>query len=57
MYEAWMKKQRNPDGIKGLGSDGEGEFMSAEFKNHLEKAGTVRHLTVHDSPQSNSVAE
>jgi hypothetical protein len=56
-YEAWLKKQRNPDGIKCYGSDGGGEFMSAEFKSHLEKEGTVRHLTVHDSPQSNGVAE
>ena len=31
--------------------------MSATFSKHLEKAGTICHLTVHDSPQSNGKAE
>ena len=40
-----------------FGSDRGGEFMSIEFNNHLKNAGTIRHLTVHDSPVSNSIAE
>jgi hypothetical protein len=31
--------------------------MSARFSNHLENVGMVWHLTVHDSPASNGVAE
>ena len=31
--------------------------MSKEFTEHLENAGTVRHLTVHDSPASNGSTE
>jgi len=31
--------------------------MSNEFTEHLEAKGTVRHLTTHDSPSSNGVAE
>jgi hypothetical protein len=56
-YEAWLKKERNPNGIKCYGSDRGGEFTSTEFNNHLEREGMVRHITVHDSPQSNGVAE
>ena len=40
-----------------MGSDRGGEFTSTAFNEHLEKASTARHLTVHDSPASNSVAE
>ena len=56
VYEAWVKMQRDA-GIRILGTDRGGEFTGAIFKAHLEKAGTVRHLTVHDSPQSNGKAE
>ena len=56
LYEAWVKMQRDA-GIRILGTDRGGEFTGAIFKAHLEKAGTVRHLTVHDSPQSNGKAE
>ena len=52
-----MKAQRNPNGIKIFRSDRGGEFMSKEFDNHLAKVGTIRHLTVHDSPASNGIAE
>ena len=56
-YEAWVKKQQNPEGIKCLGSDGGGEFVSKAFTEYLAKASTICNLTVHDSPQSNGVAE
>ena len=31
--------------------------MSATFNKHLAAAGTVHHLTVHDTPQLNGIAE
>lgn len=55
-YEAWVKVQRNSV-IKILGSDRGGEFTSKEFNDHLEYAGTIRHLNVHDSSQSNGASE
>src|SRR5215471_4504867 len=55
-YEAWVKVQRDAH-IKIFGCDRGGEFTSEEFNNHLKKAGTVRHLNVHDSPQSNGGPE
>src|SRR6266540_1960002 len=56
-YEAWAKVQRNVPVIKTFGSDRRGEFNSKPFTDHLEQQGTVRHLTVHDSPQSNGRVE
>ena len=55
-YEAWVKVQQNGR-IAILGSDRGGEFTSTAFNEHLEKASTTRHLTVHDSPASNGIAE
>ena len=55
-YEAWLRVQRRGT-IRIFGSDRGGEFTSQEFTEHLENSGTVRHLTVHDSPASNGVAE
>ena len=55
-YEAWLKVQRN--GRVGiLGCNRGGEFTSQEFTDYLENAGTIRHLTVHDSPASNGAVE
>jgi hypothetical protein len=31
--------------------------MSDEFSKHLRKAGTIRRLTVHDTPEYNGIAE
>jgi hypothetical protein len=55
-YKAWIKVQRDAN-IKIFGTDQGEEFMSAEFNEHLENAGTIRHLTIHDSPQSNRKSE
>ncbi len=55
-YEAWLKTQFGVT-IKVFHSDRGGEFMSDEFSKHLRKAGTVRRLTVHDTPEYNGVAE
>jgi len=56
-YEAWVKVHRNPSGIACLGSDRGGEFLDGEFSTYLQDTGTIRHLNVHDSPQSNGVVE
>ena len=56
-YEAWAKVQRNVPIIKTFGTDRGGEFNSKDFTDHLERQGTIRHLTVHDSPQSNGRVE
>ena len=55
-FEAWAAKQRNTP-IKCLQTDRGGEFMSDEFTGYLESQGTMRKLTVHDTPQQNGVAE
>jgi len=55
-YEAWVKVQREAV-IKIFGCDRGGEFNSKEFDEHLKSVGTVRHLTVHDSPSLNGAAE
>lgn len=55
-YEPWVEVQREAR-IKILGSDRGGEFTSDEFRAHTDRRGTIRHLTVHDSPQSNGPAE
>ena len=55
-FESWLQVQFNRS-VKCLQSDRGGEFVSNEFSEHLRKHGTVRHLTVHDSPQSNGIAE
>ena len=54
-YEAWVKVQRTGV-IVIFGSNRGGKFTSNEFKNHLENASTVQHLTVHNSPASNGIA-
>ncbi len=56
-YKIWIKVQRGVEVIKILGTDRGGEFLSNEFTQHLKAKGTERHLTVHDSPQSNGIAE
>jgi transposase InsO family protein len=55
-YEAWLKTQHDVR-IKTLRSDRGGEYLTEDFSNHLKAAGTTRTLTVHDTPESNGVAE
>ena len=54
--EAYIETQTG-NRIKTVCSDRGGEFLSAEYINHQDSRGTVRQLTVHDSPQQNRVAE
>ena len=55
-FEAWLKTQHNVQ-IKKLRSDQGGEYLSGEFSDHLQKEGTIRRLTVHDTPEYNGVSE
>jgi len=55
-YESWLWVQFERS-VKCLQSDRGGEFTGNEFNDHLRERGTVRRLTVHDSPQSNGIAE
>ena len=55
-YKAWLRVQRGST-IWIFGSDRGGEFTSQEFTEHLKNSGSIQHLTVHDSPASNGVAE
>jgi hypothetical protein len=55
-FEAWVCTQLDAP-IKALHSDRGGEYMSAAFVNHLNAAGTVQKLTVHDTPKQNRVLE
>jgi len=55
-FEAWLSTQYNAK-IRRLRSDRGGEYLSTEFSEYLKKAGTVRNLTVHDTPEHNGVAE
>lgn len=54
--EAWYNTQLGVP-IKIFHSDRGGEFLSKEFTEHLEKAGTIRKLTTHDTPEYNGVSE
>ena len=56
-YRAWAKTQWNTTEIKTLRTDRGGEFLSGEFDSFLDKKGTIRKLTVHDTPEYNGVAE
>jgi transposase InsO family protein len=55
-YKAWLKTQYDIL-IKMLHTDQGGEYMSNAFSEHLRKAGTIRRLTVHNTPEYNGVAE
>jgi hypothetical protein len=49
--EALIKTHCDGAKIKFMHSDQGGEFMSKEFKKHLQSKSTKCELTVHDSPQ------
>ncbi len=56
-FEAWALAQQHCMAIKVLQSDCGGEYLSKAFDQHLKSASTARHLTVHNTPQLNGVAE
>jgi hypothetical protein len=54
--EAYIETQTG-NRIKCVRSDRGGEFLSDALIRHQDQKGTVRELTVHDSPPQNGVAE
>jgi hypothetical protein len=56
-YEAYVSRQHPGAHLRKIRSDRGGEYLSAEFDQHLKNQGIQRQLTVHDSPQQNGVAE
>ena len=55
-FEAWLSTQQNAR-VKCLRSDQGGEYLSDEFSAHLKSAGTIRKLTMHDTPKHNGVSK
>ncbi len=55
-FEAWLFTQFGFR-IKKLHSDRGGEYLSHEFTQHLARCGTIRRLTVHDTPEYNGTPE
>ena len=56
-FEAWVLTQQHCKGVKVLRSDCGSEYLSKAFDAHLAAAGTACHLTPHDMPQLNGIAE
>ena len=54
--EAYIQTQAG-NKIKIVHSDRGGEFLSKEMVNHQDEKGTIRELTVHDSPPQNGTAK
>ena len=55
-YKAWVETQHSTK-LKRLQTDRGSEYLSDEFSAHLKSKGTVRSLTVHDTPEENGVSE
>ena len=55
-YKAWIETQHAAK-IKHLQTDQGGGYLSHEFTTHLKSKGTIRSLTVHDTPEENGVSE
>jgi hypothetical protein len=56
-YEMELRRQTPGAKIKKLHSDRGGEYLSTEFDRYLKDQGIKHQLTIHHSPQQNSVAE
>jgi transposase InsO family protein len=56
-YDMHLAHQHPDAKIGKIRSDRGGEYLSADFDTYLKDRGTVRQLTVHNSPQQNGVAE
>ena len=55
-YASWVDTQLNAC-IKALHSDRGGEYLGKNFVLYLKSQGTAQKLTVHNTPQHNSMAE
>ena len=56
VYDTKLREQYQAH-IKVLHSDRGGEFLSDAFTAYLESKGTIRKLTVHDTPEENGTVE
>jgi hypothetical protein len=56
VYVAWAKTQHSAH-IKQLHSDHGGKFLSSKFTNFLQEQGMEHHLTTHNTPLHNGIAE
>ena len=56
-FEAWAKVHFGIPAFKTLQSDCGGEYLGKVFSSHLASQGTVQCLTVHDTPEYNSISE
>ena len=56
-FEAWAKLHLGTRAFKVLRSDRKGEYLGKEFDQYLKSQGTIRRLTVHDTPEYNGVSE
>ena len=55
-FDAWVIRQLDKH-IKCLHADRGGEYLNEAFISYLDKQGTARKLTVHDTPEQNGTAE
>ena len=55
-YEAWIRTQYGKR-IKILQSDHGEEYLLKEFDTHLKAQGTIKSLTVHDTPKENGITK
>ena len=55
-FEAWLQVQQGKN-IRHIQLDRGGEYLGNKFTDHLCQQCTTRQLTVHNSPQSNGIAE
>ena len=55
-FEVWANTQHDAK-IMRLRSDRGGEYLDGEFSKHLQRNGTIRLLTTHDTPEYNGVSE
>lgn len=55
-FEAWLERHHNAQ-IKFLNTDRGGEYLSEEFRSHLEQRGIESKLSVHDTSQEAGVSE
>jgi hypothetical protein len=56
-FEAWAKLHFGIPTFQVLRSDRGGEYLGREFSSYLSSQGTIRKLTVHDTPEYNGVSE
>ena len=56
-FEAWAKLHFDIQAFKILRSDRGGEYLGTTFSSYLASKGTLRKLTVHDTPEYNGVSE